>query len=144
MIERLNGYAPMALGALRIVAGLLFLQSGTQKLFGFPAPPFEMPPMDALMWTAGILELVGGALLIIGLLTRPTAFILSGFMAVGYFIGHAPQGFFPASNMGGFAVLYCFTFLYIFFAGPGAWSLDGRLPLPWQERKMAGSLRQEA
>lgn len=141
MIERLNGYAPMALGALRIVAGLLFLQSGTQKLFGFPAAPFEMPPTEGLMLAAGLLELVGGALLIVGLLTRPTAFILSGFMAVGYWIGHAPMGLFPASNMGSGAILYCFTYLYIFFAGPGAWSLDGLLPEPWRERKTVLSVR---
>ena len=132
MIDRLNAYAPIALAALRIIAGLLFLESGMQKLFGFPPAPFEIP-MNALLYTAGVLELVGGALLILGLLTRPTAFILSGMMAVGYWIGHAPQGFFPATNMGAGAILFCFVFLYIFFAGPGLWSLDSLLPVPWRE-----------
>lgn len=121
----LTSYAPKALAVLRIVTGLLFVQSGTQKLFGFPAAPMEMPPLDALMATAGILEGVGGLLIVVGLFTRPTAFILCGFMAVAYWIGHAPQGFFPATNMGGFAILYCFVFLYLVFAGPGEWSVDG-------------------
>jgi len=143
MIEKLSGYAPMALAALRIVSGLLFFESGMQKLFGFPAPPFEVP-MDGLIFTAGILEFVGGALLLVGFLTRPAAFILSGMMAVGYWMAHAPQSFFPASNMGTGAVLFCFVFLYIFFAGPGAWSLDTRLPVPWRERNPAGSVRQQA
>ncbi|GLQ54036.1 DoxX family protein [Devosia nitrariae] len=135
MFDRLNTYAPMALGALRIVAGLLFLQGGTQKLFGFPEVPFEMPPTEGLMLAAGILELVGGALMIVGFLTRPTAFILSGFMAVGYWIGHAPMGLFPATNMGGPAILFCFVYLYIFFAGPGAWSVDGVMPGAWREKR---------
>lgn len=121
----LTPYAPKALAVLRIVTGLLFVQSGTQKLFGFPAAPMEMPPLDALMATAGILEGVGGLLIVVGLFTRPTAFILCGFMAVAYWIGHAPQDFFPATNMGGLAILYCFVFLYLIFAGPGEWSVDG-------------------
>lgn len=134
MFDRLSLYAPMALAVLRIIAGLLFFESGMQKLFGFPAPPFEMP-MNGLMYTAGTLEFVGGALLIVGLLTRPVAFILSGMMAVGYWMAHAPQSFFPATNMGTGAILFCFVFLYIFFAGPGRWSLDGFLPVPWREGK---------
>jgi len=141
MFDNLNRYAPMALAVLRIVTGLLFFESGMQKLFGFPAPPFEMP-MNALMYTAGILEFVGGALVLVGFLTRPAAFILSGMMAVGYWMAHAPQSFFPASNMGTGAVLFCFVFLFIFFAGPGAWSLDARLPVPWRERKLAWAARQ--
>lgn len=125
MQTTLSCYAPQALAALRIVTGLLFIQSGTQKLFGFPAAPMEMPPLDALMTTAGILEALGGLLIVLGLLTRPTAFILCGFMAVAYWMAHAPMNVFPASNMGGFAILYCFVFLYFVFAGPGAWSIDG-------------------
>ncbi|WMT89312.1 DoxX family protein [Pelagibacterium sp. H642] len=121
----LSQYAPKALAVLRIMTGLLFIQTGTQKLFGWPTAPMEMPPLDPLLMTAGILELAGGLLIVLGLFTRPTAFILSGFMAVAYFMGHAPMGFFPASNMGGFAILYCFVFLYLFFAGPGDWSVDG-------------------
>lgn len=139
MFERLNLYAPMALAALRIIAGLLFFESGMQKLFGFPPAPFDIP-MDGLTYTAGILEFFGGALLIVGFLTRPAAFILSGMMAVGYWIAHAPQSFFPATNMGTGAVLFCFVFLYIFFAGPGRWSLDRLLPVPWREGR-AGAER---
>jgi len=123
MIERLNGFAPHALGLLRIVSGLLFVHFGLQKLFNFPVP-FPVP-LDALTTTAGVLELVGGALLMIGFLTRPAAFILSGMMAVAYWIGHAPMGFFPAANMGSGAILFCFIFLYLVFSGPGAWSVDG-------------------
>lgn len=125
MDATLSRYAPQALAVLRIVTGLLFIQSGTQKLFGFPAAPMEMPPLDALLTTAGILEAAGGVLIVLGLFTRPTAFILCGFMAIAYWMGHAPMGFFPASNMGGFAILYCFVFFYLVFSGPGAWSLDG-------------------
>lgn len=120
----LSQYAPKALAVLRIVTGLLFIQTGTQKLFGWPAAPMEMPPLDPLLTTAGVLELVGGLLIVLGLFTRPTAFILCGFMAVAYFMGHASMGFFPASNMGGFAILYCFVFFYLFFAGSGDWSID--------------------
>lgn len=121
----LSQHAPKALAVLRIVTGVLFIQTGTQKLFGFPTAPMEMPPLDPLVTTAGLLELVGGLLIVLGLFTRPTAFILCGFMAVAYFMGHAPMGFFPATNLGGFAILYCFVFLYLVFAGPGDWSVDG-------------------
>lgn len=130
MIERLNSLAPMALALLRIVAGLLFVHFGLQKLFGFPVP-FPVP-LDPLTTTAGVLELVGGALVLVGLLTRPAAFILSGMMAVGYWIGHAPMGLFPATNMGTGAILFCFIFLYLVCSGPGAWSVDGARSLPWR------------
>lgn len=124
--ETLNAWAPCVLGILRIVAALLFFEHGTQKLLGFPASDFS-PAAFSLPWIAGLLELVGGALLVLGLFTRPVAFILSGEMAVAYWIGHAPQSFFPVLNGGDAAILYCFVFLYLVFAGPGAWSLDRTL-----------------
>jgi len=108
---------------LRIVTALIFVEHGTQKLFGFPAGGDPQPPLVSLDGLAGILELVGGALVLIGLWIRPVAFVLSGFMAVAYFMAHAPKSFFPAINGGDDAILYCFVFLYIVFAGPGAWSL---------------------
>jgi putative oxidoreductase len=109
---------------LRIVAGLLFLEHGTSRLFGWPSP-LPSPAVFSMYWFAGAIELVGGALLVLGLFTRPAAFIMSGEMAFAYFISHAPSGFFPILNRGDAAILYCFIFLYIAFAGPGAWSLDG-------------------
>ncbi len=130
-VEKLNTLEPYGLAALRIMSGLLFVQGGTQKLFGFPPPLYDMP-MDALMIVAGLLELIGGALITVGLLTRPAAFVLSGMMAVGYFMVHAPQDFFPANNMGTPAILFCFVFLYFVFSGPGAWSLDRSRALPWR------------
>ena len=130
MIDRLNSLAPAALGLLRIVAGLLFVHFGLQKLFNFPVP-YPMP-LDALTTTAGVLELIGGALVLVGFLTRPAAFILSGMMAVGDWIGHFPMGFFPAENMGTGAILFCFIYLYLVFAGPGAWSVDGQRNLVWR------------
>lgn len=111
---------------LRIVAGLLFISFGTMKLFGYPPSPMPMPPIEAgsQMWFAGVLEIFGGLLIVLGLLTRPVGFILSGEMAVAYFQAHAPQSFFPSVNQGAPAVLYCFLFLYMAFAGAGAWSID--------------------
>jgi putative oxidoreductase len=121
--ELLTVWAPRVLSILRIVAALLFFEHGTQKLLGFP--PHESPPaVLSLSWIAGLLELVGGALLILGLFTRPVAFILSGEMAVAYWMAHAPQSFFPVLNGGDAAILYCFVFLYLVFAGPGPWSVD--------------------
>jgi len=117
-------WAPRALGILRIVAALIFMAHGTQKLLGFPASPNPGPAMMSLSWIAGVLELVGGALLALGLFTRPVAFLLSGQMAVAYWMAHAPRSFFPVLNGGDAAILYCFVFLYIFAAGSGAWSLD--------------------
>lgn len=126
-LNSLNRYAPHALALLRIVTALTFLTHGTQKLFGFPQPPsWGMPAAFALTWYAAILEIVGGALLAIGFLTRPVAFILSGLMAFAYWIGHAPKGFYPLLNGGEPALLFCFIFFYVFFAGPGAFALDNR------------------
>lgn len=126
MLDGLSRYQPQALAVLRIMTGLLFIEHGTQKLFGFPVPtdPAMAGEMDAMMLVSGILEAFGGLLILIGLLTRPVAFILCGFMAVAYFMAHAPQNFFPVNNMGDAAILYCFVYLYLFFAGPGAWSVD--------------------
>ena len=118
-------WAPRLLSILRIMSGLLLLQHGTAKLLKFPAVPnMANLSVSSLPGIAGILELAGGILLILGLFTRPTAFILSGMTAVAYFIAHAPRGFYPILNQGELAVLYCFAFLYLAAAGPGPWSLD--------------------
>ena len=114
---------------LRIVTGFLFIAHGTQKLFGIPvAPPGGPVPLQSLLGAAGMIELVGGGLLLLGLLTRPAAFLLSGEMAVAYFMQHAPRGFWPIANQGELAVLYCFVFLFFVAAGPGPWSLDALIP----------------
>ena len=118
----LDRWRPEALAALRIMTALLFLSHGLSKLFGIPAT--FTPEAWTLPWIAGVLELVGGTLLLVGFLTRPVAFILSGMMAVAYFMAHAPQGFFPLVNQGELAILYSFVFLYFVFAGAGAWSVD--------------------
>ena len=117
-------YAPQALSLLRIVSALIFLMHGSSKLLGFPSSGMPMPPAGSLMWIGGVLELVGGLLLLIGLFSRPVAFVLSGEMAVAYWMVHAPQSFFPIVNGGDPAILYCFIFLYLVCAGPGAWSVD--------------------
>jgi putative oxidoreductase len=117
-------WAPRMLSILRIMTALLFLEHGTQKLLGFPPSPNPGPALFSLLGIQGIIELVGGLLLALGLFTRPVAFILSGDMAVAYFMAHAPQSFFPVLNRGDAAILYCFVFLYLIFAGPGPWSLD--------------------
>ena len=123
-------YAPYVLSLLRVIAGFLFLQHGNQKLFGYPMPPpGGKPPIASLHGVAGLLEFIGGVLIMIGLLTRPVAFLLSGEMAVAYFTVHAPQGFWPTKNQGETAVLYCFAFLYFVFAGPGPLSFDALLGL---------------
>lgn len=121
----LTTWSPRMLSVLRIMAALLFLAHGTQKLLGFPASDFA-PAFMTLPWIAGVLELVGGALLALGLFTRPTALVLSGEMAVAYFMAHAPQSFFPSLNGGDAAILFSFIFLYLVFAGPGPWSVDAR------------------
>ena len=126
MTERLSAYAPQALSVLRIIAALLFLAHGTQKLMGFPAAEFA-PPMFSIFWFAGVIEIVTGILIGIGLFTRPAAFIASGTMAVAYWMVHAPGNIFPANNGGDAAILFCFVFLYLVFAGPGAVSLDANL-----------------
>ncbi|MBB5041618.1 DoxX family protein [Shinella fusca] len=124
MFDRLSAYRPQALAALRIVAALLFIEHGTQKFIDFP--PAEQPFGDLMniLGVAGVLEVVGGVLILIGLFTRPVAFVLCGFMAVAYFMAHAPQSFFPINNRGDAAVLFCFVFLYLTAAGPGAFALD--------------------
>ena len=114
------------LSVLRIVAAILFLCHGSQKLFGWPAPAHGELVAFSLTWFAGILEFFGGLLLLLGLFTRPVAFVLSGQMAVAYFKAHAPGGFWPLNNGGELAVLYCFTFLYFAAAGGGPWSLDAK------------------
>ncbi|HEX8300485.1 DoxX family protein [Sphingomonas sp.] len=115
------------LSVLRIVAGLGFLHHGTMKFFHFPPPPPQMSgPLNPMMMAAGTLELVGGALLVIGLFTRPVAFVLSGMMAVAYFMAHASKGLYPALNGGEAAMLYCFVFLYLAAAGGGVWSIDAQ------------------
>ncbi|MBP1807414.1 DoxX family protein [Rubellimicrobium aerolatum] len=119
-------WAPRMLSVLRIVSALIFMAHGTQKILGFPASDMA-PPVGSLIWVAGMLELVGGALLVLGLFTRPVAFVLSGLMAAAYWMAHAPQGPFPALNGGDAAILYCFVFLYFVFAGPGPWSLDAAM-----------------
>jgi len=126
--DRLTQYSPAMLSVLRLMAGLLFLAHGTQKFLGFPAGQ-----MAGIGWSfahpgayAGLIELVAGALIALGLFTRAAAFVASGTMAAAYFIGHAPQGFWPVNNMGDAAILYAFVFLYLVFAGPGRFSLDER------------------
>jgi putative oxidoreductase len=124
----MNVLAPWSsrlLSVLRIVAALLFLEHGTSKLFGFPPPQHPMPfELFSLMGFAGVLEFIGGILLVLGLFTRVTAFILSGEMAVAYFMAHFPKSFLPMVSGGELAALYCFVFLYLAAAGGGAWSLD--------------------
>ena len=122
-------YQPQLLGILRIVAGLLFLSHGLVKLFGFPpgAPPGQQELMT-LFGAGAVIELVAGTLIMIGLFTRPAAFIAAGEMAVAYWMFHAPGSLYPVANGGDAAILYCFLFLYLVAAGPGAFSVDGRTP----------------
>ncbi len=120
-----KAWTPRILGIMRIVAGFLFLQHGTAKLLGTPhIAMFDGLQVFSLIGLAGILELVGGLLILIGLFTRPAAFILSGEMAVAYFMAHAPHGLLPILNQGELAVMYCFVFLYLSVAGGGEFSLD--------------------
>ncbi len=120
-------WAPRLLSVLRVVVGLLFIEHGTSKLFGFPPMPgHEGLAIFSLIGLSAILEFVGGLLMTVGLFTRATAFILSGEMAVAYFMAHAPMGFYPLLNHGEPAILYCFVFLYFAAAGGGAWSIGSR------------------
>jgi len=118
-------WTPRLLSVLRIITGFLLIPHGAQKLFGFLAPPgAPTPPLMSQIGLAGVLEFFGGLLLLLGLFTRPVAFILSGLMAVAYFLAHAPGGFWPLQNRGELAVLYCFVLLFLAVAGGGEWSLD--------------------
>ena len=124
MENRWAGLAPRLLSVLRFVAGLQFLEHGTQKYFLIPPSPHGSVHLFSLLGVQGCLELAGGVLILLGLFTRPVAFILAGNMAVAYFIVHLPNSFFPALNGGDAAILFCFVFLYLSAAGGGAWSLD--------------------
>lgn len=118
-------WAPRVLSLLRIIAALLFMEHGLMKLFHFPAPqPGAPDPLPTILLVAASLEVVGGSLIALGLFTRIAAFVCSGQMAVAYFMAHGSQGFWPALNGGEAAILFCFIFLYLVFAGPGVWSLD--------------------
>jgi putative oxidoreductase len=122
----LSRWQPHVLAILRIVVGLLFIEHATIKLLGFP--PGGQPGLQeagTLLWVAGLIELITGALVVLGLWTRLAAFVAAGEMAVAYFMFHASKGFYPAVNMGEAAILFCFVFLYLAAAGPGAWSVDG-------------------
>ena len=122
-----GAWTPRMLSILRIVAGLCFLEHGMQKILGFPPPnpaAGGSPDLFTLLWFAGMFELIGGFLVLIGFFTRPAALLLSGEMAIAYWTFHARRGFFPALNGGDAAILFCFIFLYITLAGPGPWSID--------------------
>ena len=118
-------FGPQALGLLRIVTALLFLQHGTSKVLGFPPFPMGDVPVGSLFWIAGIVEIVGGVLLLIGLFSRAVAFLMSGEMAIAYWMIHAPKSTFPLINQGEGAILFCFIFLTIAALGAGSWSIDG-------------------
>src|SRR5262245_21994643 len=123
-MDFLKPYTSQLLSVLRIMSGLLLLQHGTTKYLSFPMGPMNNANPMTMSGAAGVLELIGGVLLVIGLFTRPVAFILSGMCAVAYFYSHAPRGFFPLLNAGELAALYSFVFLYLAAAGGGSWSLD--------------------
>ena len=124
-------WSPRLLSILRIVTAFLFTAHGTQKMLGFPVPPSFPMELWSLVGAAGLLELVGGALVLVGLFTRPVAFVMSGLMAFAYFLAHAPEAFWPIVNGGELAVLYCFVFLYFAAAGGGPLSVDHW----WSERR---------
>lgn len=124
-MSKLQNWSPHALAALRIVTALLMVEHATMKFFAFPAPMPMPGPLPGIIVAAGVIELVTGTLIALGLFTRPAAFLASGTMAAAYFMGHAARGFWPALNQGEPAIMFCFAFFYIFFAGPGAWSVDG-------------------
>lgn len=123
LTDTLDAWRPAVLSLLRIVAAVLFFEHGTQKILGVPEAT-HVPEVFSLSWVAGMLEMVGGALLIAGAFTRPVAFVLSGEMAFAYWIAHAPKSPFPVLNGGDAAILFCFVFLYLVFAGGGSWSVD--------------------
>jgi putative oxidoreductase len=119
-------WSPRMLSVLRIMTGLLFLEHGTQKLLNFPPRANPGPALLSLLGLQGLIELVGGILIVIGLFTRSVAFILAGDMAIAYFMAHAPRGFFPLVNGGQLAILFCFVFLYLSVAGSGVWRVDNQ------------------
>jgi putative oxidoreductase len=126
--DTLSKYQPIALSVLRFYTGLSIIEHGLVKNFGFPTgAPYGMTTAGTLGWYGGLIELIGGALIIVGLFTRPVAFLMAGFTAVAYFMVHAPQNFFPIVNKGELAAVYCFVFLYLIFAGGGPLSLDAVL-----------------
>jgi putative oxidoreductase len=128
MTETMAAWAPRALSVLRIITGLMIIEHGMAKLLGWPVvPAFAQLRLFSLLGLAGTLELIGGALLILGLFTQPVAFIISGEMAVAYFMVHAPRSFFPLINGGSLAIIYCFACLYLSTAGGGAWSVDATM-----------------
>ena len=128
-MPQLETWSPRVLAAVRIITALLFIEHGLMKLLAFPAAVPGLPtPLPAILVAAALIEIVGGALIAVGLFTRIAAFICSGEMAAAYFMFHAPQSFWPAVNQGDAAILFCFVFLYLTFAGAGAWSLDASLP----------------
>ncbi|MDP5291121.1 DoxX family protein [Oceanimonas sp. CHS3-5] len=120
----LNAWRPLVLSLVRMVTAFLFMQHGGQKILGFPAASRGEFELFSLIGAAGVLELFGGALLLVGLYTRPVAFLLSGQMAVAYFMVHHPRGFWPLNNGGELAIMFCFVFFYLVFAGGGSFSLD--------------------
>ena len=124
-MSKLDRWSPYALAALRIMTALLMLQHTTMKFFAFPAPMPMPGPLPGIIIASGVIEAVTGILILLGLFTRPAAFLASGTMAAAYFLGHATQGFWPILNQGEAAIMFCFAFFYLIFAGPGAWSLDG-------------------
>ena len=129
IVTKWRSWTPQLLSVLRIVTAFLFIPFGSAKWFAFPAaimPGGGTAPLASLVWFASVIEVVGGTLLLLGLFTRPVAFLLAGEMAVAYFYGHAGNGFWPLLNQGTAAVFFCFTFLYLSAAGPGPWSLDAK------------------
>jgi putative oxidoreductase len=133
LFHRWRSWAPYLLSVLRIMGALIFFEVGSAKLFAFPVaimPGGGTAPALSLPWIAGVLEVFGGFCLLIGFVTRPVAFVLSGEMAVAYFKAHAPHGFWPVLNQGQLAILFCFFWLYLSAVGPGPWSIDA-----WRERR---------
>jgi putative oxidoreductase len=130
-MERLTAWSPRVLSILRIIAALLFIEHGLMKIFQFPIAQKGVPdPLPPLLTAAGWLEIVGGTLVLVGLFTRPAAFLLSGEMAYAYWTVHAPASPYPPANEGEAAILFCFIFFYLIFAGPGPWSLDALIQRP--------------
>lgn len=123
--SELTKWSPRVLSILRIMAGLLFFAHGSGKLLGFPVIE-QTPPLFSIYGAAGVIEIVTGILIAVGFLTRPAAFVASGLAAFAYFLGHAPRDFYPVNNGGDAAILFCFVFFYLIFAGPGPWSIDKR------------------